>query len=336
MEYLIAVLTAVIVVALLFVIKLLLRLDCKLDYAINTVVNAQAEILSHAMPKLDLHGLTEPSLVGSITTTPDRIALVHLAIESMMMQSVRPRCINLYVSDALSETPLPYSLTRLRALGLDIHFVEDVGPHTKLIYALRQFPDDMIVTFDDDMIYPSNTVDCLLKTHRVYPHAIAANWARAIPLNGRGQPKCIKKGKLLTPASLTRSANQKAHCATPGHHVFAYGTGGVLYPPGALDPRVQDVETFRALCPTEDDIWFKAMAMLAGTPVVPANLGIKPRHHNVRGSQLTALRHHNYKQERNRTQMRAVFEAFDLLPALGGASRIGKRNFDAPGHSGDI
>lgn len=293
-------------------VKLVLRLDRKLDYAINNIVNSQAEILSLSLTSLDLHGRVEPSLVASVTTTKDRIDLVHIAIQSIMMQSVRPCSVNLYISNEIDEEDIPYSLTRLRQWGLSIHLVPDVGPHTKLIYALQQFPDDMIVTFDDDVIYPSNALDCLLKTHRKYPDAIAANWVREIPLDWLGRPKCIKRGRLLTPASLCNSVNQKAHSSRPGHRAFAYGAGGVLYPPRALDSRVQDVEAFRTLCPTEDDIWFKAMAILADTPVAPTNLGIKPRHHNVRGSQLTALRHQNYKDSRNQQQMRAVFEAFDL------------------------
>ena len=294
-------------------VKLVLQLDRKLDYAINNIFHSQAEILSYSLSALDIHGRVEPSLVASVTTTRDRLNLVHVAIQSIMMQSVRPCSVNLYISDEIEEKDIPCSLIRLRQWGLFIHFVPDVGPHTKLIYALQQFPNDMIVTFDDDMIYPSNALDCLLKTHRKYPHAIAANWVREIPFDWRGRAKCIKKGRLLTPASLCNSVNQKAYSSRPSHRAFAYGTGGVLYPPHALDPRVQDVDAFRTLCPTEDDIWFKAMAILAGTPVAPTNLGIKPKHHNVRGSQFTALRHQNYKNSRNQQQMRAAFEAFDLL-----------------------
>jgi hypothetical protein len=301
----------------LAVVKLLLRVDRRIDYAIYEGINARAEILSHLLPSLELTGRIEPSLVASLTTTRDRLDLVHAAIQSMMMQTVRPRCINLYLSDRITQEEIPCSLARLRdiaASGLAIHFVPDVGPHTKLIYALQQFPDDLIVTFDDDLIYPSNTVDCLLRTHRRHPHAIVANWAREIPQDRRGRPGYIKKGRLLTPETLCINLNQKVHAAQPSHRAFAYGTGGVLYPPGALDPRVLDVDSLRRLCPTEDDIWFKAMAMLAGTPVVPTNLGIRPKLHNVRGSQATALRHlnHDASKNHNRQQMRAVFAEFDL------------------------
>lgn len=297
---------------------LMIRHDQKLHYTINNIVNSQAEITSNLLTISNLYGRTESTLVASVTTLKDRLDFVHTAIESVIMQTIRPRVINLYISDTIREEDIPYRLGRLREFGLSIHFVSDVGPHTKLIYALRDFPEDLIFTFDDDVIYPSNTIACILGVHKKFPDAIAANWAREIPLDRHGRPKCIKKGKLLTPAALTRSVNQGAHAAVPSHRAFAYGTGGVLYPPKALDPRVQDISTFKQLCPTEDDIWFKAMAILAGTPVVPTNLGIQPKHHVVRGSQMTALRHQNYKKNRNQEQMSAVFEKFGLADRLRG------------------
>ena len=305
------------VAASLAAVTLQLRADRKLDYAISCIINAQAELLSRVLPSLDNCGRIEQSLVASFTTTRDRLDLVHLAVESMMMQSVRPRSINLYLSDRIGRDEIPHCLARLctdSPAGLVIHFVPDVGPHTKLIYALQEFPDDCIVTFDDDVIYPSNTVDTLFRAHRMHPRAIVANWAREIPLDRRGRPAYIKKGRLLTPETLVSNLNQKARSTRPSHRAFAYGSGGVLYPPRALDSRVFDVECFRRLCPTEDDIWFKAMAILAGTPVVPTNLGIRLRHHNVRGSQATALRHQNHgaMKDNNEKQMRAVFAEFGL------------------------
>ena len=49
--------------------------------------------------------------------------------------------------------------------------------------------------------------------------------------------------------------------------LMAIGAGGVMYPPGALDSQVQDVRLFLEICPKSDDLWFKAMGLLAGTCV---------------------------------------------------------------------
>lgn len=295
---------------------LVAKLGKKTDYAINTVINAQAETLASLFDHATPYGRVQPDVVVSMTTIRNRLDLVHVAVQSIVFQSVRPRVITLYLSDEISEAEIPANLERLARFGLKIRFVRDVGPHTKLIYALHDFPTDRIITVDDDIYYPSNMIETLLKTHERYPHAIVGNWAREIPFRRNGTVDCIKKGKLLTPTTLCTDVDQKANKAKPGFRVYPYGTGGVLYPPGALDPQVQDVELFTRLCPTEDDVWFKAMALLKGTPTAPTNLGIKPKHHNVRGSQIVALRHQNYLAKRQQSQLQAVMNHFGLLARI--------------------
>ena len=50
-------------------------------------------------------------------------------------------------------------------------------------------------------------------------------------------------------------------------HNFFTGAGGVLYPPHTLYRDIADVKLFQKLAPNADDIWFWAMAVLAGTPI---------------------------------------------------------------------
>jgi hypothetical protein len=45
---------------------------------------------------------------------------------------------------------------------------------------------------------------------------------------------------------------------------FPTGVGGVIYPPGSLDPRVTDTSIFMRLCPGQDDLWFYWMGRLNG------------------------------------------------------------------------
>ena len=283
----------------------------RFDYAINVAINAQAELTSLILPQ-QLRGAVDAGLVCSMTTIPDRLSLVHLTIESVLLQSMRPRSVELYLSDRLSPADLPESLTRLQSLGLRVNFAPDVGPHTKLIYALRDFPADRIVTVDDDHYYPSNMIAALLRMSAAFPEAVVGNWARRLRLDEAGVVMGVRSGELLTPPLLLTSRDQDEHRPRPSLATLVYGSFGVLYPPGVLDPRVGDAEMFQRLCPTEDDIWFKAMALLKGTPAVPTNLGMVPGHHVLRGSQSSALRHVNHDNGRNATQMKAVFDHFDL------------------------
>jgi poly(ribitol-phosphate) beta-N-acetylglucosaminyltransferase len=140
-----------------------------------------------------------------------------------------------------------------------------------------------------------------------------ANWARRLVFDDQGRVCGVRSGPLLTPPTLEcEIESPHRHEPTPDLLAFPYGTGGVLYPPGSLHPRVFEVETFRRLCPKEDDIWFKAMALLQGTPVVTTALGINPKHHCLTGTQQEALRHENHGHGANERQMRAVFEGLGL------------------------
>ena len=51
----------------------------------------------------------------------------------------------------------------------------------------------------------------------------------------------------------------------PSHLIMATGVGGVLYFPGCFHSDIEKEELFMELCPTNDDIWFKFMALLNGT-----------------------------------------------------------------------
>lgn len=286
----------------------------KLDLAINTINNATNEITSalHTPPTNLING--NPEIVISLTTLPHRLNLVHLAIESIFNQAVLPGRIVLWITDRIDAgKQLTPQLEALVARGLEIRKVEDVGPHTKLLYALKEFPEKSIVTVDDDIIYPINAISCLWEQHIKFPNAVICNWARELAFDSVGKVKGVRSGKLLTPPRLESEIEQAVHFeGNPNLLAFPYGTSGVLYPPKSLNSRVFEVETFRQLCPKEDDIWFKAMGLLNHTPVVVTNLGINPSHHCITGSQSEALRHDNHGMHQNAIQMEKVFNYFSL------------------------
>jgi hypothetical protein len=289
----------------------------KVDLAINTLNNTTIQIASviRSKPATLSEGL--PDLVVSLTTLPARLHIVHNAIESIFSQAILPGRLVLWISDAVGVNAIPSQLANLEHRGLEIRRVRDVGPHTKLIYALREFPDKSIITVDDDIIYPSNTLQYLWEQHLRFPQAIVCNWARELAFDKEGVVKGVRDGRLLTPPLLEREIEQaQRFVGAPSILAFPYGTSGVLYPPDALSEKVFDVDTFKKLCPKEDDIWFKAMSLLKGRPVVTTNLGINPIHHCLTGSQHVALRHDNHALSKNREQMIAVFRHFDLYRQL--------------------
>lgn len=290
----------------------------KIDLAINTINNSQIHLLSalrSATPDLTISG--KKDLVVSLTTLPHRLPLVHYAIESILSQTILPEKIILWISEVTNDNLITPELKALMKRGLEIRKVKDVGPHTKLIYSLINYPKKTIVSIDDDIIYPANMLQYLWDQHNRFPNAIVANWARELSFGEDGKVNGVRSGKLLTPVRLETDLEQaQSFDPKPNILAFPYGTSGVLYPPNSLSSKFSDVQLFRKLCPKEDDIWFKAMSLLNKTPVVVTNLGINPMHHSLVGTQQIALRHDNHGLGQNEHQMRAVFEYFDLYRFL--------------------
>lgn len=289
-----------------------------LDYSANLAINLHAREQTLKLCSSRLPGLVQPEIVASFTTTRDRLHSAALAAQSIVLQTVRPSRVELYISDTVTPEEIPPLFNHLKDLGVTIHYVPDLGPHTKLIYALKDFPDAYIVTFDDDIYYPPHMIETLWRASAAAPGAVVGNWVRRLRFSRDGQVMKAKSGKLVTPKSLERHIDLPASTLTTGYDLFAYGTGGVLYPPDCMDERVFDVECFRGICPTEDDVWFKAMTLLKGTPVVATSLGHSPRHHCILGSQAVALRHTNYARSGAVTtsQIKAVFRHFSLTDKI--------------------
>ena len=51
------------------------------------------------------------------------------------------------------EENLPRDLLKLRSFGLTIDWCENLRSYKKLIPAIEKYPDDIIVTADDDVFY---------------------------------------------------------------------------------------------------------------------------------------------------------------------------------------
>lgn len=288
----------------------------KLDLVLNQVNNSTIQLLASLENKNNLLNGTK-DLIVSLTTIPSRLNLVHFSVESILAQTVLPEKIVLYITSNINEYDLPVNLKNLEGRGLDIKFIDDVGPHTKLIYALKDFGGKSIVTVDDDVIYPINMLQSLYEQHKKFPKAIIANWARELSFDSFGEVNGIRSGRLLTPILLENEIEQaKKFEPTPNLLGFPYGTGGVLYPAGSLHKKVFDIQAFKRLCPKEDDIWFKAMSILNKTPVVTTNLGINPQHHCLTGTQNVALRHDNHGNGENEAQMKKVFNELSLYRYL--------------------
>jgi hypothetical protein len=198
---------------------------------------------------------TDAGVVVSLTSFPPRIQHAWIAIETVFRQDRVPaRLVLVLAEDAFPARSLPRSLRRQQARGLEILWVpHDSGSFDKLVPTRRAYPDAVIVTVDDDARYAPWVVARLLDHAQRNPGTVVGHRGWEIEHDDGGLAPYVQ----WLPAGPD----------TPAPRVFLTGVGGVLYPPDVLPTALlTDVELARRLCPTNDDVWFWAVATVAGVP----------------------------------------------------------------------
>lgn len=208
----------------------------------------------------------KPKIIVSLTSFPAALPYAVKSIQSILNGTLLPDKIVLYL-DTLKfpDRIVPKELEDLRINNpiFEIRFdPRDIRSYKKLIPALEDFPDDIIVTVDDDINYHKNLLRDLVKVHKQLPNSIVAHRVRKIKLDKPyGKWRKYKWYDFIF---------KKFHFT---HLALQTGVGGVLYPPHSLDKEMLKPEIFTKLAPTTDDIWFWAAAVSHGTYVVPVPFG---------------------------------------------------------------
>ena len=240
-----------------------------------------------------------PPLILSLTSFPARIDKVYLTIETLLRQELKPDYIYLWLSK--KEFPnkrkdLPERLLEQEKRGLEIKFCEEnLRSYKKLIYTLGKNPNSNIITFDDDIIYPKNIVKMIYHEHKKFPKKIIATRCNKIIKDPFGNMKSYKEWKFNTKE-------------IEGSDLFFVGAGGVLYPRNSLSNEVFNEKVFIEICPSGDDIWFWAMALLNKTKI----RRIKKRFKlfAIINSQRKSLSKVNLIQNKNDEQIKKVFKKY--------------------------
>jgi hypothetical protein len=238
-------------------------------------------------------------LIVTLTSIPPRLPTLHLTIRSVLNQSQPPELIVLWLHKDLRDK-LPERLAELQSERFVIRYGELSCSHRKLIHAVEEFPGRILVTCDDDLIYDESWLERLYAAHCSFPFDVIAHECRKITSDS-------VSGELLTYKewSVTRGG------AISAPELMSVGYGGVLYPPGVLSDLVTDVDLFTRLAPKADDLWFKAMSLIAGRSVRTSNRP-DPKPIPVIGSQKFSLLKTNVRQDGNRMQWKALCDYFDI------------------------
>lgn len=209
--------------------------------------------------KIGTSSKSEGRYIVSLTSFPVRIPKLWMVIESLLRQTIKPDMILVYLSKEQFEglASLPQSLLKMQKRGVTISLEDgDLKSHKKYYYALQQYPNDILITVDDDILYRSNAIETLIKFSQAYPHSIISNYSLKILYNA---------DKSIAPYCRWQS-NLKLF--ERGADVFFGSGGGTLFPVNSFCSTVVDQKVFLQVCPKADDVWLNAMCRMNGCDVV--------------------------------------------------------------------
>ena len=245
-------------------------------------------------------------IIVSLTSFPPRFGTLPLCLKSLCLQTIKPDKILVYLGT--DTTTIPHELLDLEKYGIEFIKTDDnLMPHKKYFYAMQSFPDDIIITVDDDCIYSKNLVKSLLKAHKKYPRCVAAV---------RVHKMAYSHGHTLL--SYNNWINNYTTCRKPSYTLFATGVGGVLYPPGSLPKETFDAGTIKRYCLKADDIWLKFMQLLNRTKVVSAPLALfySPEPYEINETQFIALNKSNVAKMKNDAFISALKDLYCFDPLV--------------------
>lgn len=203
---------------------------------------------------LNQHEIRRERVIISLTSYGRRVSkILPYTIISLLRQTYKPDMVILWLdSDNWNDDNLPKKLVKLKQYGLTIKYCKDIKSYKKLIPALEMFPDDIIVTCDDDVFYRKDMLERLMNEYEKDPTRIYAHRAHKL--------KFSEKGELLP---YNDWENQISGVA--GNFVFPTGIAGCLYKRSLLYQDICREDLFVKLAPKADDVWFYFMGLLQHT-----------------------------------------------------------------------
>ena len=200
----------------------------------------------------------DPVIIISLTSYPKRFPELELCIKSLVNQKMKADRIILWLGNDSNNADADELKSKYSPYGVEIYrdTEHNYFSHKKYYYAMRDFPNDIIVTADDDLIYPPDWLESLYQSYLQHPECISARRVHRITWDEQGSPLPY----IRWPGDVKAKE--------PSHGLFATTGAGALFPPGCLCKEALNSEMFMRKAKTADDLWLKVMAVLSGVKVV--------------------------------------------------------------------
>jgi hypothetical protein len=148
----------------------------------------------------------------------------------MLKQTVKPDRVLLWLSDLqFPDRILPSWADAFAKSGVEFCFcADDLKPHKKYYYSIKENPDSIIITCDDDLWYSDTFVEVLYKSYLRYPYAIHTYAGHKITFNRLGETNEEYVWKFLCDEDV----------GIPSMRLVMFTGLGTLIPPKSLNSEV--------------------------------------------------------------------------------------------------
>lgn len=252
--------------------------------------------------------ITNEDFVFSLTSYGKRVEdALPYALYSIITQSILPKKIVVYLDwDNWSDDNLPYLLQQFKRVGVDYRYCNDIRSYKKLIPALKDFPNNPIITLDDDFYYNP-------QYHSWMRTAYDASDKKTV-LGQWGCIPAVVDGKYAPYSTWVDCKFMK-----DGDEISFFGCC-CCYPPDIFDDEILNEKIFLALCPTADDIWFWVMEKRLGIKtalIEPSGNGYNKSINRIEEydwSQKGTLMFVNVTLGKNDEQLEALLKHYNIHP----------------------
>lgn len=269
-------------------------------------VNTKAKLfyIEKVPSKIKLKESRRPRIIVSLTSYKKRLNSVILTLKSLLNQTVLPDKVILYLYEK-ERIELPSPLIGLvEKNNIELKFVtEDLKSHKKYYYAMQEFPNDIIITVDDDVIYDKHLIEYLWLTHLKFKKSIITTRAHQITFTANGKINSYNNWNW----------NSKLE-ETPSMDLVATGVGGILYPPHVLKEELLNNKEKINEYIKVDDLWLKNIEVLSNVSTVLCKKStvLEKRRIDVPNTQDTALTNVNVFENNNDKALNELDKEYNL------------------------
>ncbi|MEI0566085.1 hypothetical protein [Brachyspira pulli] len=212
------------------------------------------------LPKNIVKETRNPRLIVTLTSYPERMETIDVVLYSLLDQTLKPDKIVLWLS--YEEFPnleddVPSNILDMKKYGIEIEFCHNIRSYKKLVYSLKKYPNDLLVTCDDDIYYQRNWLKLLYNSYLENPNVIHCHRGLRISYDNNH-----KISRYLDWNIIKNIDDENIF-----YKNFFTAGAGIICKKDFFYEDIFNEELFMRLSPTEDDMWFWAMAVLNGTKI---------------------------------------------------------------------